>query len=640
MAITTHRKVTLFGTDITSTVTSLAVNKTSNRCYHTLDIGINKALFSSCTKNCTEDCTEYSNIIKTATRNKNMWLDVEIGTDTYKFYITDLEANHKEQYKIIAQTKGIFLDFPFSSKENITIAGTANGIITQLCLEVGLTVNITTADFGFGSGSFTMFGTRAEVIKRLCEVTGANYYQKDEDIYIVPSFRIPQNATPILVLDTKNKEITAITNRDNADGSKLVKSVTFNSKLKEVLSIPRIIVREDGCVKSLMFNPLLTDVESQLIHNFRPQSAPIIGTPGYIGTEIRELTETETQELSNTRVIFTRGAIKSLNSITINGVPTTEYTFEYGHNGVLFDSEVTGVIEVRYITNIAQNIAYLGTKGMVQFFNEYIEYELGDCGKRFEGNNSADGTCEIIVDSGYNRSTPITIRHTHGAMVSVVAVETLGATPDNVINQYGIDFLKKGDTGTDFADNATLVTSVVTPRRADATVQMQGDKFGINIPPNRTHTEAKVDGQAVTLTAHPTITDFYYVGGSTGQQEGMTCEYLYEQDFDTLTLPIAGANTKIREYKVYSCGKETIIPYSANGEGAESCNYPTNVVIDMVAETGKDLSNLVGVVLPSDFGDVTIDNWGKLTVELAGVGTFAIDSTSIIPNSTLKVIGA
>ena len=60
----------------------------------------------------------------------------------------------------------------------------------------------------------------------------------------------------------------------------------------------------------------------------------------------------------------------------------------------------------------------------------------------------------------------------------------------------------------------------------------------------------------------------------------------------------------------------------------------------MVSETGLDLTALAGKTLSSDFGNITIDSWGKLTVNISSSGTYAIDTSTLILNSNMKITGA
>ncbi len=634
MTVSIPRSLTLFGHDITGRVESVTLDKTLNRLYHTATIELSQAVLIGCVvDNCIGgNCMETPDQIRQAVINSSLPMVLQIGSDTYRLYVIEVEKDHRENYTLLARTKGTFLAKPFKQKQTISGQGTSVRIMEDLLDEVGLSYLITTAPYQFKGGNFEMEGADyADAVERLCGVTGANFYQVGESVHITPAFRIPQSATPVISFSTTGNEVTDIRYSERNSVDELINNVIINPQYVDIFSIPKITLVNDTeyCEFDLLFNPTFDTIEE-----VQHQLGSIQITQKYF---------TEEYQLANTRLIETNGGILAISSLSINGTNVTEYTFEPTHNMIVLPAPRTGACKVSYLTKCIDRWSADG--GVVSYLNQTITLtsdSATECDKTNDGTGGDTAVigvdCVFAVDGNYTRATPVKVFYT-GETLGIMLVSQDSATP---VNRGGSSFVgaggtvqyftytEQGDSGVNVFDKFISQTTYTSKTRQDkttATIAKLDSGYGFYLPTTITPTSFMVGGSVISFQS----------GGSgkyttsNGNLEGQTCTVFYSVTGYELMIPPCGSNN-IKKYELYSCDKSLSVEFGSDDDDQDGnapvpfgCTLPSTGQIDIANLLSVSIDKVAGQTVSSSFGNLVISSTGRVSVTITAAGTFFIN---------------
>lgn len=549
------RSFILDGVDITSYVTDAEIIRENHKAYSTLSMSM----------------MGYE-IDKTFIRNKDIRLVVTIGTMVYSFILFDVDRDYKGKYEIIAKTQGCLLDYPFSPKINDLYSGTGNEIIGVLCAEISH--YNTLPDFKFNEGSFTLEGSKLEGVDSLVAVSGGTYYEVNDHLIFAEHLRVNPSVTPKFIFT--DEILTSKVYSDNYSGSPLVNKVVFNANEEDILSEPLItmVTNEDCSRPYFMFNPTPDNI------------ANITSNLGTMFFSFKEILVQETFDANFLRV---NGGIDSIKQITLNGAVVSDATYQFiqGQNVILFDSILSGIITVTYITKVVQMYQYNGKFDFetrsniynIQYLNQILDVSVDVCADVLDMGGLNNNSIELVGE-GMSLDTP-TQFDVIGAVNNISFVSNPSAVP-TVVNGY----YAYGDFDTTFMQGITIETGLSVEKSFSATIENLTanytdagvDVFGFYTSNDIEISEAMVGSVVLPLAKYDAGGYYiYYTNQSRFLNLSVTCTYTAV--VDRYTIPAVGASNTVRLIDFYNDNGVTTFEYPEDG----TCLLPTHRTIDVAS---------------------------------------------------------
>lgn len=303
-------KVLLDGVDITQKVSECLVSKEINRFYHviTFKYGSEDGLILN------SDVTVY------------------YGDNILNCFIYSSSKISRNSHSVICRTIGAKLTEPFSTNDiALESATTSHELSALYASEIGVTINHTSGNLDFG-GSYERKGTKLSALTNIANITGAEYYEKDGQIFIEPSVGIDSDGT--IIYDDEIMDFVPVGRSIYNKGVGVITIRNGGTLTNDVISMNCINAEIDECDGSINIYP---NPFGQLEH--------VQG----IGT-LKESIVTISQDLQvvDQDVVVLKGAIASIASVKLNGVSISNYNFEVGHNVIYFTTVQRGTLTVEY----------------------------------------------------------------------------------------------------------------------------------------------------------------------------------------------------------------------------------------------------------------------------------------------------
>lgn len=614
------RTFVLDGLDISQYVKTCQITRENGKAFTTMTLDVQGHL-----------------IPKTSIRNPLIRLAVTIGTDYYTFIIIDVDKSHDGTQAILCKTQGCMLDVPFSTSSNGSVLGTSNEVIATL------TANISSynalPDFKFHRGNFLLSGSNLASLDTIVDVCGGTYYEKNDRLFIEPHFRIQNGAVPALILG--DDILTTKEYSDNIDGSALLKKITFNPQLNDIKSetLITMITPEKGCQRPIfLFNPEPSNM-SEVITN--------LGTMTFT---VKQVTFVDT--ISNTSVIRVDGAIKTIDGITVDGVNLTpeQYSFEVGHNVILFTEGVTGGVKILYttktISHYEKNGYYNETDKSylykIQYANQVLTQSLPRCTDGDADTNLSG--CSVRVSDDVNRGQIITVDILNGQLQNLVFVSDAKAPIQDVVSAP-IYVKKAGGFDSTFLTGVTETLAVPVTLSISRTVEnMTGELgftdgieyYGFITPIGMNETEIMIGSRVIQFGWIEEGKDYriYYVADSTLLNG--TAVIAFDTTVTRYTIPACGTDNPVHSIDVYACNGLTTIEY-----GDDVCLLPAilevNVpeLLDIAPEKVAGKTITLGSVIPNV--DIILGTSGVFSYTFTAQMQYVFDTHNVRRGSTITV---
>lgn len=635
--VTISRSFVLDGTDITDHVTSANVYRENGKAFHTITLTLKNKTLSPL-----------------LVRNKNKRLVVTIGTDSYSTIIIDSDVNSVGDSEIIAKTDGCLLDFPFTPESNDTFAGTSNTIIQTLVDKCGVNCHNTLPDFPFNKGSFILNGSHLSGIEELVAVSGGTIFEVNNTLMLTEAFYIPDGATPTFIAN--NDLLTDKQFSDNIDGSGLVKKVIFNPRLSEVESIPLVtMVKDDDkpCRRPVfLLNPEPSNM-AEINSNLGEMSFTIT-------------TQTFEDTLLNDSLIRLGGAIDSIIYVTLDGEEFSDYSYEYGHNVMLFTTEISGVIKVRYSTksivsytkngsyNSADNTYNYKVQYLTQLLNVDVpKCDTGDTDSGGDNNSDVDINtgCRVITNSTVTKDTPLVVEIVQGTLNKAIFVEG-GTDYPRAIFGASSQYKAVGNFDTSFIADVVVnlnVTKLLTLTGTMRDVTEEINKFGstryygVIVPKDIVATEIMVGNSAVMLQDKTFSSKGYRIYYTSRSLEGATVTLTYQGAVDRYTFPPCGANNPVKYVDLYVCNTLHTISYPTDSDidddptNITECSLPANVTVNVAKLLNEAPEAISGAHISDGATSYVITSNGKTIVTIDEKRVYTFDTSHLRSGSSIII---
>lgn len=521
-------------------------------------------------------------------RNKDYMVRVTIDDDVYNFIIMDCDYTHNNTVFILGNGQGVLIKEPFVTDTVKIITGSANEIMTELTKDISRLVQ--TKDFSFNKGSFISTGKPIDDIRNLVNVSGGTFFEQNNTLILRDCLSVSSTFSMDIQDDILLKKVIS----DNFKGSALINKVTFNSDmLSDIKSDPLItmVTESDFCTRPyFLLNP--TPISKNQIYSN-------LGTITFVNKQ-----QTFDEAVVDTKVINVSGGISSIIRVMLGGVEvdSSRYMYKNGFNVVLFDGDVTGQVQIIYITKAIVRYTNNGERdeetGNNLYKLRYYDQELlkiYGCMDGYSGASSVDDRidCSVNLISNMGKDVPLyfdivgTIQS-----ISVVSDPMANPTTRNGVKCYGT-------FDSTFLDNIETKTGA----RVDSFEERMDDMssntgimdgcFGFVLSKSIALTNALINNQQVSLYRYDKNEEFdvYYVT----DRSYLGNRIMLSHNIATTRkmIPTAGWNTTAKYIEFFVCGKSHRYKYPTGGQPIVSV-LPTYITFDLVSSkmmTGFEFSN-------------------------------------------------
>lgn len=320
--------------------------------------------------------------------------DVQIDAgNLFTGFVHSISRQGKDRYAISCRSNGAKLTEPYSHADTVLEqASTASELVALYSGISGLNIIYESAELYFG-GSYERRGTMLDALANLIAVTGADVVEGPLFIHIAPAHSIAYDGSEVREEDIFDFVSDNRTIENNGVG--YVTVTNGGSATTDVVSNNGIYCEINECDGTLevFANP------SGLI-----ETAKGVSLSGSISVTER----LETVSVTDAMVIDLDCAIESVQSVTVNGVETTDVQYQNGHKTLWFASEKRGVITISYRAYVQRGQAAISSTPMGKFISfdlYYLDQLLifqgflsADCGG-YDGSTSGDDSMSCFVPS-------------------------------------------------------------------------------------------------------------------------------------------------------------------------------------------------------------------------------------------------
>lgn len=609
------RSVTLSGQDLTNNVVSCSVKRTLGSPYNTATLKLRDIIIPTF-----------------KIRNKDYQLTIRIGTDVYKMIIFDVDIGAKNITNIEARGLPSILGAPLSTASLRNVAGTSRQVINELRGTIPILDN--TPDFSFGGGSFSIDGTPIDGIQKILDVSGGEIYEANNVLILEEKFRISTTGSDYIINDSI---LISKAYSDNTDGSESVKKIIINRDAgQEVYSVPKITM---AILKHgrpfFFFNPI-------------PASKDLINCNlGEFDFDDKIITYEE--KLVFSEVALLDGGVKEVLTCKLNG-DDINYSITLGHNAVRFDTNVTGVVQIKYktraISTYTTNGYYDSTAKTrtykVQYLNQMLDQSIDvpDTATNDEDitiNNNGD-VCKVLVDSNITKDQPFSF-YVAGTLSNVIFSDGSLSNTTNA-GVPALPIRKIGSFDDTFLDNVTEEDSTI-PMTMTVTAEEYSIYYSVVVLPRGItplgFKVGNIDVEVVSYISQGMNWKFYidrvYAGAS------LTISYTVEAK--KYTVPACGVDNTVKTFDIFACDGVTSGAYPAPNEDDTdlvSCSLPQTFTVNIKDLLGVNTVDAVGkVVTDSDGNNYTVDDFGKVYVNMTEAKKLTIDCSNVQSNREIYI---
>lgn len=314
---------------------------------------------------------------------------ITFGARTFSGFVYNTSKISKMLFRVECRTEGAKLTEPYSSfTEGFDDADTSHALCALYEAQSDILINITAGDLSFG-GSYERKGTMLSALSNIAHVTGAEFWDDGSSIQIQPNKAITEDGLEVPPSDIFDFVASTRTVYNRGVGFITVRN--GGSETNDVISKNAIYAEVDECTGELFVypNPNGLMEYSNGISPLNETSVDRLETVGMLDQDLIRLD----------------GAIKSIDSVTLNGAAVSDYNFEQGHNVIYFNSLKRGSLTVSYTAYAYSgyaNISQTTIGRFITFDMFYLDQVLmfqgflsADC----DGNVSTDGDMTCIVPS-------------------------------------------------------------------------------------------------------------------------------------------------------------------------------------------------------------------------------------------------
>jgi hypothetical protein len=586
-------------------------------------------------------------------RNPSKRLVITIGSDVYSTIIFDMDKDYRDNVSIISKTEGCLLDFPFSPKSNDTFIGDSNTIIRTFMDKLNLGFVNLLPNFEFLKGSFILNGSYLDGLRQLIDVAGGTLFESSGKIVLEKHFRITNGIQPRLILN--NEILTSKELSDNYDGSPLVKKIIFNPIFSDIISEPLITMitdDDDACKRpKFLFNPAPSKVSA------------INSNLGDI--EFTTITQTYTDTLMDSRIIRVSGAIQSISTFLLDGTPFTNYTFEVGHNVILFDRVRTGAVSITYTTKAVlfytKNGTYDTLNKQYNYKVQYLTQLLDASVQKCTADESSGGTnndlrptetgCRVMVTPEISRDTNIVIEIAEGYLKKMLFIQDSQSSPRDI---YGLDSRFKALGGFDDGflrglreEQGVIKTLTIQSTMQDVTAEVSPNSstkyYGIIVPKNIVASEIMIGNSVVSCMDYNPTNKSYRIYYTHQSVDGANVVLSYTSRIDRYTIPACGGDNNIKLIDVYTCNTIHTINYPTGGDDKDDplnvgiCTVPADITLNISALLNLKPEDISGKSISDGTASYTIASNGMSVVTISSPTSYKFDTAHLRKGSYITV---
>ena len=526
-------------------------------------------------------------------------VSIDFGDRHFEGFIYKSSRKSKGIYSVECRTKGAKLTEPYYSSGDYVVEDATTS--HELCALYGV-IN-TCEDLNFG-GNYERRGTPLSALTTVANVLGAEFWDDESGIRIEPNKPISGNGTII-----KDSDIFDFVPMRNDIHQRGIKTIMVGSQ-----SNPNEITTQTKC------NAKIDECSGEVISYVVPHDSFI---------------ESDNIELSEVRIAmqkietiaegysFTLDAdIVSIESVKINGVFVSDYTFKY--DTIVFDSPKRGIIAVEYHGYALKGYASIrNIEGQ-----DYTEFNIyyGSCNIfSFQQILNCNGSTDTLAEcGGVWVNMPKIANYAVG-----FSLKTFGGTP------YFTFYTDTNIIGVNVQTTDTILQQV------EAAILSEEDNGDIRHKTRfRSVSLTEVRSNGTDITSHATLVGEYiefdddYPGVVISYQVSAQEHYVkFADQIGSVTMGVNGGDGQC-EY-----------PLDGNDYDSTSssiCAEGASVAIDMISELGvKSWEATYKNIYVTDPNNVEIslqcDGFGVLHIEDIIFGIYTLDTSNIQPGSKLTL---
>lgn len=558
-------------------------------------------------------------------------LSIIINTDDiYEFVIDKKDISDKGKVTITCYGKPIVLtdgkpsntEFSYSTSDEL-IESCCNGIIQY-------ENNLPTITFT--GQTYVKTSTPMERILDMVSVIGGEAFEVDGELKLNELAIIPE--TPTIAHTFDDSEVFSYAYSENRTSSNLTKEVLFNPVVDDIYSdvTATLDFDEDLSKGQILFNPSLSSGYKYYIDGIDSRKPLTIN-------------RVETFTLTDTTFVNTLGGIDSIEYITLNGEPFSDYIIYDKYNVVMFNAEYSGELVVSYKTLSVTVYCY-------QTSDFSIKYECSICSGTIEinaDNTINSGNCYADIKSPLTYENGGTVYLSSGVDYTFIFVEKKGAT--NLVQYTTLDLSGGGVitikylynttdwTDTDFMDNLTSTTvSKIETMSGEVIYDENLDSYVLYLDkPIDSINDIYFGSLLLDSVSYSYVGTGLvpYIEFTDNTFENSTLDISVNSTFDEVVIPAPQENHPVTLLDVITCSGV------ATGEfvpdDSVMCDLPATFKIDVASLFDLEISDIFGATLTGDFGDLVIDNFGQIEVTVTIAKVYIIDASSIKDSATIKV---
>ena len=449
----------------------------------------------------------------------------------------------------------------------------------------GVPIVNTAVNLDFG-GSYQRRGTILSALQNIAAISGAEFYEEDGRVFIVPNKAITQEG--VIVSDSEIFDFVSYSTGVYNKGVGFVIVQNGGTPLGDVIAPNKIYAEVNECNADIL---VFCSPKGDLEHSKG------ISTLTDVLVDRRE-----ERSMLDDDMFMLDASISSIVKITLNGIEITDYNFKVEYNTVYFNETKRGTLEVVYVAYGQKGVLNVSNTPMGRFasFDLYYLDQIAQFQGFFSPNctntvNDGDMTIVTEKDLFYNKG---------------FNVWTIGGEPSFFFYNRNILLGSLGVTSTssDYisVEKANLdVDNTYTTRYVVKAVLGVRSK-NVDIP--YTFANGKI-----TLTRYYPDVEVSYTTASKKHFVKFS-----EIPNSEIIMSIKNENTGIRKDFPLSLG--------------ENCKLPQLYTIDIGEELGLEPTTIHGVSLAVHVEEilyeyVVIDNFGKVKINVTANGKYVIDTT-------------
>ena len=577
--------VTIEGRDVTKRVESTSISDEMNRFYNVASVLIDN----------TFPVADGSKIV------------IVYGSHTFNGFVYSVNRSGINRLVLEVRTETAKLTEPYSTSEQVVEDATTSHALCALYQSMsGIPIVNLSKDLDFG-GSYERNGTMLSALQNIASVTGAEYYEQNNRVFIAPNKPVPRVGIDVPDADIFDFIATKRGVYNKGIGNVIVQNGGTTSAGGDIVAPNRIYVEIDEISGDIFI--YLTPV------------GELERADGVTSLVTASIERKETKQMLDEDSIVLDGAIESIAHVKVNGIEVTGFLHETGFNIITLNKTVRGSVEVLYRATAKKGVVTTEDTPVGKFISVDLVYL--DQLFKFQGflkpggsNTSSDGDMEII---------------TEGKMVydSGFSLYTIGGDPDFEFYDKNVFIGKAGVTS--YAHDLVLKETMQLDENFCYTTR-HNIKTILGVRSKNVDTPYTVTGNKICMGKYFPALEVSHT------TEGKKHDVKFADIPDgEITMSVINLNTGSRhDYNLTNLD-------DSNGSGGVNCTLPIHYFVDVASEWGLSVTAVVGKIVPVyynevPFADLVVDNFGKVEVIAIEDGIYILDGSAFIPRTTTTLI--